>query len=276
MTASRVTRLSPLVRVVLAPNPSLMTLEGTNTYVIGGPGDGAIVLDPGPADDDHLERVRAEAGEVSLVLLTHWHPDHAEGADRLAGMCGAPIAAAAGSRDDAIALGDGEEIGQDIGQGRAVLRALATPGHSGDHLCFLLEDEGTLFTGDHILGFGTSVVAPPDGDMEAYVRSLERLRDVDARRMFPGHGPVIDEPAAILEYYIDHRLERERQVMEELARGPVTVGDLVAAIYSDVDPGLHPAAALTVAAHLAKLEREGLAREEDGRWTAPRAHTMPV
>lgn len=258
----RVRRLSPLVRVVLAPNPSPLTLEGTNTYLIGN-GDGVVVLDPGPADEEHLDRIAAEAGRVSLVLLSHWHPDHAEAADEFAARVRAPVAAAASAgRDAAIPLEDGRVVD---GPG-ARLRALHTPGHASDHLCFVLEEEGVLFTGDHILGFGTTVVAHPDGDMEAYLASLDRLRAIEVGRMYPGHGPVIEHPRAVLEYYIAHRLEREEQVIAAVGDVPRTVEDLVAEIYAEVDPELHPVAAMTVRAHLAKLARDGRAREQDDGW----------
>lgn len=244
-------RLSPLVRLVRAPNPSPMTLDGTNTYVIGD--RPAIVLDPGPDDEGHLRRVLDEAGEVGLVLLSHHHPDHAEGADRFAAMANAPVAAMAGARDGAIGIEDGQRIGE----GGIALRAIATPGHASDHLCFLLEPERTLFTGDHILGYGTTVVAHPDGNMEQYLRSLDRLRELDLTRLYPGHGPVVDDPRTVIDYYISHRLEREQQVLDALAAGHRTVEEIVARIYADVDPVLHPVAALTVRAHLAKLSREG-------------------
>lgn len=259
--AGRVRRLSPLVRVVLAPNPSPMTLDGTNTYVIEDR-DASIVLDPGPADEDHLERVRAEAGRVSLVLLSHWHPDHAEAADELAARTGAPLAAMAGSRAGSLPVSDGDVLGE----GRGRLRAVATPGHARDHLCFLLEEDGTLFTGDHILGFGTTVIAHPDGNMREYLSSLERVREIPARRLFPGHGPVVEEPERVVDYYIAHRLEREQQVIDAIRAGARTVEAMVERIYADVDPVLHPVAAMSVAAHLEKLETEGAARSDGDSW----------
>lgn len=257
-----VRRLSALVRVVLAPNPSPMTLEGTNTYVIGD-GDGAVVLDPGPSDAGHLARVAAEAGAVSLVLLSHWHPDHAEAADEFAARVGAPVAAA-----DRAGRGGARSIaeGQIVEAPGARLRAVQTPGHASDHLCFVLEEEGAMFTGDHILGFGTTVVAHPDGDMGAYLASLERLRVIPSARMYPGHGPVIEDPRPVLDYYIAHRLEREQQVLGVLGGGGRTVEEIVAEIYAEVDPVLHPVAAMTVRAHLAKLAREGKVREAGERW----------
>jgi glyoxylase-like metal-dependent hydrolase (beta-lactamase superfamily II) len=248
VTAASVSRLSPLVRVVLAPNPSPMTLQGTNTYLIG---DAAVVvIDPGPKDEGHLSRVLAEAERVAVVAISHRHPDHAEGAQRFAEMASAPL----------IAPADGETLGS----GDARMRALATPGHSSDHVCFSLGSEDAVFTGDHILGQGTTVVAHPDGDMQAYLNSLELLRSRHITRMYPGHGPVIDHPRDVLDYYVSHRLEREGQVLEAIEAGDRTVEDIVERIYVDVDQVLHPIAALTVRAHLEKLRREGRLPAEIG------------
>jgi glyoxylase-like metal-dependent hydrolase (beta-lactamase superfamily II) len=225
-----------------------MTLQGTNTYVIGDAP--ALVLDPGPKDDGHLERVLEEAGSVSVVAISHRHPDHAAGAERFAEMTRAPL----------VAPSDGDVLGK----GDAQLRAIATPGHSSDHVCFSLAAEDVVFTGDHILGEGTTVVAYPDGDMQAYLRSLEALRPMRITRMYPGHGPVIDRPAEVLDYYVSHRLERERQVLDAIDTGDRTVEEIVERIYVDVDKVLHPVAALTVKAHLEKLRREGRLQVEIG------------
>jgi glyoxylase-like metal-dependent hydrolase (beta-lactamase superfamily II) len=238
---SPVTRLSPLVRVVLAPNPSPMTLQGTNTYVIGDAP--VVVVDPGPNDEDHLERVLAEAGRVAVVAISHRHPDHAAGAQRFAEMCAAPL----------VAPTDGDQVAG----GDVMLRVIATPGHSSDHVCFSLEVEGAMFTGDHILGEGTTVVAHPDGDMQAYLNSLEVLRAMEITRMYPGHGPLIEHPREVLDYYVSHRLERERQVLDAIDAGDRTVEQIVERIYVDVDQVLHPVAAITIRAHLEKLRREG-------------------
>lgn len=258
MSLPRIRRLSPLVRAVLAPNPSPMTLDGTNTYLVGE--RDVVVVDPGPDDAAHLARLSAEAGRPSLVLLTHRHPDHAESAVRFAAEHGVPVAAAPG--DGAEPVADGAVIRAP----GATLRAVATPGHASDHLCFLLEEERALLTGDHILGEGTTVVAHPDGDMREYLASLERLKGEDVRVMYPGHGPVVTEPRAVLDYYITHRLEREEQVTAAIADGHDTVEAMVAHIYADVDPRLHPAAALSVRAHLDKLAAEGRARADGDRW----------
>lgn len=253
-------RLSALVRLVLAGNASPWTLEGTNTYVVGN--RTPIVIDPGPEDAAHLGRVLQEAGMPSVILLTHTHPDHAEGARRFAEMSGSPIAAFAAG-DGTAAVGDGQRIRA----GDATLVAVRTPGHSSDHLCFWLEEERALFTGDHVLGRGTTVVAHPDGDMTDYLGSLDRVRGLGATRLYPGHGPVVEDPAPVLQYYVTHRLEREAQVLAAIDAGDRTVGEMVERIYADVDRALHGAAALSVSAHLDKLRFEGAVDEEEpGSW----------
>jgi glyoxylase-like metal-dependent hydrolase (beta-lactamase superfamily II) len=260
---SAVRWLSERVRLILAPNPSPMTLEGTNTYVIGD-ARSVIVMDPGPSDDDHLASIEAvvAGADVEAIVLTHRHIDHAEAAERTAEMLGGLIASnAEPTRDGDIRVTDAERV-------CGMLTAIATPGHSSDHLCFVLDEERTLFSGDHILGRGTTVVADPDGDMTDYLASLERLRGLEIDRIYPGHGPVIEEPLPVIEEYIAHRLMREQQVIDGLAAasGPVTPEELVASIYADVDPVLHPVAAMSVRAHLAKLAREGRAVQDKERW----------
>ena len=260
---SAVRWLSERVRLILAPNPSPMTLEGTNTYLIGGE-DAVIVLDPGPNDEAHVASVAAAVAgaNVIAVLLTHKHPDHSEAAERCARMFDTVVAGDAPAGPNDVPVSDGQRFGGD----GVFLTAVATPGHSSDHLCFLLEEERTVFTGDHILGRGTTVVAHPDGDMGAYLASLRRLQGLSVDRLYPGHGPVVEAPAAVIAEYIDHRLMRERQVLDGLADGPATPEELVARIYVDVDPVLHPVAALSVRAHLTKLMRDGLAVEDGERW----------
>ena len=259
-----VRQLSDRVRVVLAPNPSPMTLEGTNTYIVGGP-SAVIVIDPGPDDDGHMEAVKGAVAEATAVavLLTHHHIDHDESAERTAAMLGSAVASSAGPKGPRdVPVRDGQRFG---GEG-VFLTAVATPGHSSDHLCFMFEEERALFTGDHILGRGTTVVAFPDGDMGAYMASLERVREIGAERFYPGHGPIVDTPAALVTEYIEHRQMRERQVLDGLAVGPVTPEELVARIYTDVDPILHPVAAMSVRAHLAELAHRGRAVQDGDRW----------
>lgn len=249
------------VACVLAPNPSLMTGPGTNSFLVWGPEAGCVVIDPGPDDADHLQALAAggaQHGGVSGILITHGHPDHLEGAAALKALTGAPILAWSqeGAPSATMLLTDGASVAA----GGRTLRALHTPGHRFDHLTFVLEAAGTAFVGDLVAGVGTVVIAPPEGDLADYMASLQRLRTLDARLLLPAHGPVISDPRTLLDYYIRHREERETQVLAALASGPRTVAALVTAIYADVDPALHEMAALSLTAHLIKLEREGRAR----------------
>jgi len=246
------------VEVILAPNPSLMTGPGTNSYVVYGPAKGCVVIDPGPDDEGHLSevaRVGAAHGGVDAILVTHGHPDHDAGVAWLRALTGAPVLA---WTLDGVAgadrmLADGAEL--DAGGRRLV--ALYTPGHRFDHLCFLLPDSDVLFAGDLVAGTGTVVIAPPEGDLADYLASLRRLLTLDIKLILPGHGPAIVRPRELVEGYIQHREEREAQVLAGLAAGDRTIDDLVARIYAAVDSALHPAAALSVTAHLEKLERAG-------------------
>jgi glyoxylase-like metal-dependent hydrolase (beta-lactamase superfamily II) len=252
----------PVVRV-LAPNPGPFTLEGTNTWIVGR--DPAAVIDPGPEDQAHLEAVAEEAGPVGAVLLTHHHPDHAPGAPPLARMVGAPVFAFLPDAGEE-GMGDGERIAVGGGSGPGgSLVAAHTPGHTPDHLAFFLEGQRGLFTGDAVLGWGTSIIDPADGQLAAYLRSLERMRALRPRTIYPGHGPVVDEAMAKLEEYVEHRAMRDRQIIEALSMGSATPAELVAGIYADVPSELHPAAAQQVLVHLLKLEAGGrVARQERG------------
>ncbi len=236
-------RLSSLVRRVVAPNPSMLTGRGTNTYLVGS-GD-VLIVDPGPDDARHLQAMlNALTGEhVAAILLTHAHTDHASAVPALSRATGAPVRM----------FGDG----QILAAGGATLQALDTPGHASDHVCFLLQEESALFSGDLINRGTTVVIAPPDGDMAVYMRSLERLRRLALARIYPGHGDVIHTPAAVIEEYIAHRLMRERQVLNALRDGPARIGSLVRRIYADVPASLHPWAAQSMFAHLLKLREEG-------------------
>jgi len=235
---------------VLAPNPGPMTLDGTNTWLLREPGEGpCVVVDPGPLDETHLDRV-AEHGPVALIVLTHGHFDHAEGAARLHELTGAPVTA----RDVALCI-DAEPL--DAGQARPVDGAewltVLTPGHSSDSVCFLLAADRALLTGDTVLGRGTTVVAHPDGRLSDYLDSLRRLRDLaatDVDVILPGHGPVIEQPVDVLDYYLAHREERLEQVRDAMRDGARDAKDVVRRVYADVDPTLWPAAEQSVRAQL--------------------------
>jgi glyoxylase-like metal-dependent hydrolase (beta-lactamase superfamily II) len=234
---------------VLAPNPGPFTLEGTNTWIVGsGP---AMVIDPGPDDPGHLDAVASEAGPVSAILVTHGHPDHAAGAERLSTMVGAPVRAfRPGPGQERLAPDD--HIPVRGGQ----LRTVGAPGHTADHVVFLSEEDRLLFTGDAVLGRGTSVIDPPEGDLASYLRSLERMLTLEARVIYPGHGPTVFDAEGRLREYLAHRAMREEQVLSALQRGPAAPDDLVPGIYPDLQPALHPMAARQVLAHLLKLEKE--------------------
>jgi glyoxylase-like metal-dependent hydrolase (beta-lactamase superfamily II) len=240
---------------LLAPNPSPMTLDGTNTWLIAEPGSSAVVVvDPGPDDEGHLRRVLAAAvagdRRVAKIVLTHGHPDHSDGAARLAGLSGAPVQAA----DPAHRLGpEGLADGDVVTVAGCELRVVATPGHSADSVSLLLPADGALFTGDTVLGRGTAVIAA-DGNLGDYLRTLGQLRDLAAacgvRALLPGHGPVLADPVGTLDYYISHRAERLDQVRSALAAGARTPAEIVAMVYADVDPAVRPAAEWSVRAQL--------------------------
>jgi glyoxylase-like metal-dependent hydrolase (beta-lactamase superfamily II) len=262
--------------VILAPNPSPLTGNGTNTYLVGD-GDELLCIDPGPDNDRHLDAILAAigaaGGHVVAILVSHSHPDHRPLARRLAARVGAPVRCHEPSRwdDGASPLADGERVPA----GGLVLEAVHTPGHAGDHLCFFDADSRVLYSGDHILGGMTSVVAPPDGDMTAYMASLQRVRKLQPRVILPGHGPRVENAGALIDEYIAHRRDREAQVLAAIrARGvQVEAVDLVAEIYAEYPRELWEYAAMSVQAHLDKLAREGVLVREvsmDGAGAVPR------
>lgn len=258
-----VAQLDDVTTRVLAPNPSPMTLDGTNTYVVHPPGMGvAAVVDPGPPDPDHLARVeqvlRDQDTWATAILVTHHHVDHAAAAASWADHFGARLHASTPevAGEQGHLLRDGSHV--DL-PGLSV-QAVATPGHCADHLAFRL-GTGALLSGDHVLGRGTSVVAHPDGDLAAYLTSLRRVRDLGPDVMLPGHGPELTEdPTAVVDYYLAHRAFRERQVLAVLADGPATPRAIVEVVYADVDPGLWPAAEASTRAALDRLAAEGHVR----------------
>jgi glyoxylase-like metal-dependent hydrolase (beta-lactamase superfamily II) len=256
----RTAELEPLVTRVLAPNPSGMTLDGTNTYVVGAPGSGqAVLVDPGPDDAAHLAAVEAVlAGRDArcvAVLVTHHHGDHAEAAQPWGTRFGSPVAAAtsavAGPRGRVL------EPGESLDLAGTTVGVVATPGHTSDHLAFRLES-GAVLVGDHVLGRGTSVVTHPEGDVVAYLESLRRVHDLGPSALYCGHGPELTEdPGAVLDFYLAHRAYREHQVLAVLADGPQTVDGVVAVVYAEVPRSLWPAAAQSTRATLDKLRAEG-------------------
>jgi glyoxylase-like metal-dependent hydrolase (beta-lactamase superfamily II) len=263
-------QVSPLVRRVIANNPGPFTFKGTGTYIVG---HGAVaVIDPGPLDDDHLRALlKAVEGEtVAAILVTHDHADHAPLAAGLAQAVGAPIIGCE-SHPDRQAPPQGVEEGLDRlyrpdrtpADGEAIagpgwtLRALATPGHTANHLCFALEEERALFTGDHVMGWSTTVVIPPDGDMTDYYASLEKVIAGGFATLWPTHGPPVTDPAPFLDAYLAHRKRREAQILGILGRGPSAIDPLVGEMYVGLDDRLKRAAAASVLAHLLHLVRTG-------------------
>lgn len=249
---------------VLAPNASPMTLDGTNTWIVSEPGsDLAVVIDPGPQDEAHLRNVVATAERsgkrVALTLLTHGHPDHAEGALRFAELTGTRVRAL----DPALRLGDeGLGAGDVVTVGGLELRVVPTPGHTADSLCFHLPADRAVLTGDTILGRGTTVVAHPDGRLGDYLDSLRRLRsltvDDGVHTVLPGHGPVLQDAQGAVEFYLAHRAHRLAQVETAVEDGHRSPAEVVAHVYADVDRSLWPAAELSVRAQLDYLEEHGI------------------
>jgi len=273
-----VEHVHPRVRRLLAPNPSPFTYSGTQTYLVGT-GEVAVI-DPGPDLAEHVDAIlAATAGErIAAILCTHTHRDHSPASRPLAAATGAPIVGCAplaleddGPRADAAfdfdyrpdrVLADGEAL---AGKGWR-LRAVATPGHTSNHLCFALEGTGLLFTGDHVMGWSTTVVSPPDGDMSAYMASLELLLGRDDKVYHAAHGPPVDKPRAHVRALIAHRRMREKQILAKLGEGEGRIAAMVETMYREVDPRLHPAAGRSVLAHLVDLERRGLVSREGERW----------
>lgn len=250
---------SATVSCILAPNPSPMTLDGTNTWLVGAVGGAIVVIDPGPDDAAHLQAiVDAAEGRVASILLTHGHPDHAEGARHLHEMTGAGVRALDPKH---VLGGEGLTAGEVIAAGEDEIHVFATPGHTSDCLSFYLPRDGALLTGDTVLGRGTTVVAWPDGDLGAYLASLDALRalaaDAAASAILPGHGPVLSDPVAVLDAYLDHRRARLAQVREAVDKGARTPDEVVDAVYDDIPESVRWAALLSTRAQLAYLDGRG-------------------
>lgn len=279
-----VDQLEPLVQRVLADNPSPYTYTGTQTYIVG-PEDGAgevAVIDPGPDEEGHIEALLAalKGRRVKAIVCTHTHRDHSPAARLLKERTGAPIIGCAplvldddGPRADAAfdrtyapdqVLRDGEQVAGD----GWTLTAVATPGHTSNHLCYALEESGALFTGDHIMGWSTSVISPPDGDMADYMDSLQKLLDRPQDKIYyPAHGPAVDKPHRLARGMMGHRKQREGQILRLLDKGDQTIPDFVGEMYKGLDPRLHGAAGRSVLAHLMDLKQRGRVEEmNDDKW----------
>ena len=269
--------LEPLVARVLAPNPSPFTFTGTQTHLVGT--QDLAVIDPGPDDPRHIEALIAAIGgrRVSAIVITHTHHDHSPGSRPLAAATGAPIVGCAplvldmGDRADAAfdkdyepdrVLADGDQV---TGEGWT-LTAVATPGHTSNHLAFALGESGALFSGDHVMGWSTTVVMPPDGDMTDYMASLAVLQARDDCVYYPAHGEPITNPAQHVRHLAGHRRQREGQILRHLESGPADIPAMVAAMYVGIDVRLHRAAAGSVLAHLIDLERRGIVVNEGEQW----------
>jgi len=267
--------LGPGVRRLVAPNPSLMTGPGTNTYLFGD--EEVAVLDPGPLIEKHVDRIQEVANApIRWVLVTHTHEDHSPAASALASITGAELLgrpAPEGKHQDATftpdrVLEDGEEfITREFS-----LRVVHTPGHASNHVCYLHGGMNLLFTGDHVIDGSTVVINPPDGNMQHYLQSLQRVKDLECEALAPGHGEVIEDPARLIDWIVGHRLEREAKVAAALAANPkLTTHELVPHVYEDVDKKLYGWAERSLLAHLLKLEDDGAAKRNDERWISVRS-----
>ncbi|WP_033922373.1 MBL fold metallo-hydrolase [Sphingomonas sp. 37zxx] len=270
--------LAPLVARVLAPNPSPFTHTGTQTHLVGR--ETLAVIDPGPDDPRHLAALLAaiDARPVTAIVITHTHRDHSPLSRALKAATGAPIIGCAplamedlGPRADAAfdfdyapdrVLADGEAIAGD----GWTLEAVATPGHTSNHLAFALPQAEALFSGDHVMGWSTTIVSPPDGDMTAYMASLEKLMQREDRVYYPGHGEAIDNPRRLVRGMLGHRKQREGQILRLLHAGTGDVPAMVERMYAGIDRRMWPAAERSVLAHLIDLARRGLAIEEGTSW----------
>jgi glyoxylase-like metal-dependent hydrolase (beta-lactamase superfamily II) len=262
--------LSPLVRRVIAANPGPFTYTGTGTYIIG---QGRVaIIDPGPIDQAHIDAISAglKSETITHMMITHTHRDHSPAAAPLKAMTGAPtygFGPHGMSADGEIVVEEGGDMdfrpdhvlrdGDQVRGDGWTLTAVHTPGHTSNHLCFALEEERALFTGDHVMGWSTTVISPPDGDMAAYFSSLERLLERTDQIYYPTHGAPVISPRPLVQGLIDHRYQREAQIRAVLANGPMSLRQMVPVIYKDVDARLHPAAARSVTAHLIRMIHVG-------------------
>jgi glyoxylase-like metal-dependent hydrolase (beta-lactamase superfamily II) len=244
------------IRHITAPNPGAFTLDGTRTYLLG---DDAVI-DPGPAIDSHIDAIRAAMPNLRTIFITHRHGDHAPAAVPLKQATGARVLAPKNVLVDDVV--DQRLSGGEIIDG---LEVIATPGHTNEHVCYFTH-ERDLFTGDTILGQGTTAIFPPDGNMSDYIRTLHLLRAMNPKRIFPAHGPVRDDAVALIDEYIAHRMQREQQVLTAIANGAATIAEMRAVIYPDLDERLEKAAEIQISAHLIKLEEDRRVVSEGSRY----------
>ena len=275
---AKLEELEPRIARVLAHNPSAFTYFGTQTYLLGA--EEVAVIDPGPDIPEHLDALEGAIGErrVAAILCTHTHRDHSPAAAPLAERTGAPIIGCAalaletlGPRADASFDGDYSPDrvladGEVVEVGAEPITAVATPGHTSNHLCFAYR--GALFSGDHVMGWSTTVVFPPDGDMAAYMQSLDKLRQRDDRIYYPAHGPPVTNPQQYVRHLAGHRMQRETQILRLIRERARDIPDIVANAYPGLDPRLVTAAGGSVLAHLLDLQRRGLVQQQQDLWTA--------
>jgi glyoxylase-like metal-dependent hydrolase (beta-lactamase superfamily II) len=271
--------LTPLISRVLANNPGPFTFKGTGVYIVGA--RDVAVIDPGPLLGEHVEALKRalDGRRVSHILVTHTHSDHSPAAAPLKEWSGAKTYAFGphgSGKDDGVKVEEGGDRdfvpdirvrdGEIVAGDGFSFECVYTPGHTSNHMCFALREEQALFSGDHVMGWSTTVVTPPDGDMTQYMASLRKLQARDDRILYPTHGAPIRDPKPFLQAYVDHRLEREAQILACVHDGVSTIPEMVARMYVDVDKRLHPAASRSVLAHLIQLEKEGRVRQEAGRY----------
>ena len=284
----RADAVSPLIRRVIANNPGPFTFTGTGTYIIGK-GEVAVI-DPGPDRPEHLEAIlKAVEGErVVAILVTHNHADHSPLARPLSKATGAPIHGAPSVHPHGDSLGQLEEAHDDafrpdvivsigsriVGPGWTLV-AVPTPGHTSNHICYALLEENALFTGDHVMGWATTVVIPPDGDMTRYCASLDLILNMDFSTLWPTHGPPVTEPKPFLAAYLAHRRARGADILREVRRAPRTVGEIVERLYAGLDLRLRAAAAMSVWAHLIALARNGQVESDDGKPLLSSVYRVP-
>ncbi len=273
MSHGRAVQVSERVRRIVAPNPGPMTAQGTNTYLLGR--EEVAVVDPGPKEPSHIEAILKAAGErIRWILVTHTHPDHSPAALPLAEATGAKLMGNVipddGYQDTTFKSAHEFRHEERFCAPEFSALALHTPGHVANHFCFLIEEDGLLLTGDHLMNGSTVVIIPPHGNMSDYIASLQVIRAQPLCVLGPGHGDTMTEPIKVIDWVLAHRLQRERKVLDALiSTGGGPLETLLPVVYDDVDPGLHAMAKMSLWAHLLKLQKEGRALERDQKWQLP-------